>query len=77
MPLYNYVCLYCKMQNFDQKFEVLQGMNDRPLQKCGGHCILEEGDTMRGKSHVKRLFPVVNVHFKGTGFYETDYKDKK
>ena len=77
MPLYNYECLYCKMQDFEKKFDVLQGMNDRPLQRCGGRCVLGKDDHMYGKGHVKRLFPLTNVQFKGSGFYETDYKGKK
>ena len=48
MPLYSYECLYCKISDFEKKFDVLQGMNDRPLQRCGGRCVLGKDDHMYG-----------------------------
>lgn len=59
MPTYDYKCNNC-----GYKFEYFQSINDNPLTKCpkcGGE--------------VKRLIgsgsrPI----FKGSGFYETDYK---
>jgi putative FmdB family regulatory protein len=48
-------------------FEVLQRMTDDPLTVCPEH----------GKP-VQRVFHPVAVHFKGSGFYNTDYgKNKK
>jgi putative FmdB family regulatory protein len=48
-------------------FEVLQRMTDDPLTACPEH----------GKP-VQRVFHPVAVHFKGSGFYNTDYgKNKK
>ncbi len=47
------------------QFEVFQGMSDDPVsacQECG--------------SPVERLFHPVAVHFKGSGFYTTDYARK-
>jgi putative FmdB family regulatory protein len=47
-------------------FEVLQRMTDDPLtecQECG--------------APVQRVFHPVAVHFKGSGFYTTDYGRKK
>jgi putative FmdB family regulatory protein len=47
-------------------FEVLQRMTDEPLtecQECG--------------ARVQRVFHPVAVHFKGSGFYTTDYGRKK
>lgn len=58
MPIYGYRCTSC-----GHEVEVLQSMSDAPLtvcEACGGR--LE-----------KKLYPV-GVHFKGTGFYSTDYK---
>ena len=61
MPTYEYKCLKCK-KNFDQ----LQKMSDKPVVKCI-HC--------GGK--VERLISAgTAVIFKGTGFYQTDYKNK-
>jgi putative FmdB family regulatory protein len=47
-------------------FETLQSMNDEPLTSCST-C----GDP------VQRVFHPVAVHFKGSGFYTTDYASKK
>ena len=57
MPIYEYRCDEC-----GDSFDVLQRMSDVPLvtcEKCGG--------TLR-----KVLHPVA-IHFKGSGFYTTDY----
>ncbi len=57
MPIYEYQCDEC-----GASFEVMQKMSDDPLtecEKCGG--------TLR-----KVLHPVA-IHFKGSGFYTTDY----
>ena len=57
MPIYEYQCDEC-----GDSFEVFQRMSDDPLltcEKCGG--------TLR-----KVLHPVA-IHFKGSGFYTTDY----
>ena len=47
-------------------FEVIQRMVDEPLTKC----------TVCG-APVQRVFHPVAVHFKGSGFYTTDYGKKK
>jgi putative FmdB family regulatory protein len=47
-------------------FEVMQRMTDDPLASCST-C----GAT------VQRVFHPVAVHFKGSGFYNTDYGKKK
>ena len=57
MPIYEYRCDEC-----GDSFDVLQKMSDDPLvtcAKCGG--------TLR-----KVMHPVA-IHFKGSGFYTTDY----
>ena len=46
-------------------FEVIQGMTDDPVTAC------EECG-----APVERVFHPVAVHFKGSGFYNTDYKGK-
>jgi putative FmdB family regulatory protein len=50
----------------DHLFEVMQRMADDPLQSC----------TICG-SPVQRVFHPVAVHFKGSGFYNTDYGKRK
>lgn len=47
-------------------FEVMQRMSDDPLTEC----------TVCG-ALVQRVFHPVAVHFKGSGFYTTDYGSKK
>lgn len=57
MPIYDYRCDECGVS-----FEVLQRMSDDPLVACE-----ECGGKLR-----KVLHPVA-IHFKGSGFYSTDY----
>jgi putative FmdB family regulatory protein len=47
-------------------FEVMQRMIDDPLEVCEEH-----------GTPVQRVFHPVAVHFKGSGFYNTDYGKKK
>jgi putative FmdB family regulatory protein len=47
-------------------FEVMQRMTDDPLTSCST-C----------EAPVQRVFHPVAVHFKGSGFYNTDYGRKK
>ena len=62
MPTYEYRCLKC-----GKKFEQLQNMSEAPLKKCI-HC----------KGKVERLISAgAGLIFKGTGFYQTDYKKSK
>ncbi|HLH68038.1 MAG TPA: FmdB family zinc ribbon protein [Candidatus Dormibacteraeota bacterium] len=58
MPIYGYRCGQC-----GHELEVFQSMADEPLQVCS-----ECGGALH-----KLLYPV-GVHFKGSGFYTTDYK---
>jgi putative FmdB family regulatory protein len=47
-------------------FEVMQRMTDDPLTVCEEH-----------GAPLQRVFHPVAVHFKGSGFYNTDYGKKK
>ena len=57
MPIYEYRC-----PNGHQ-FELFQKMSDAPAERC---------ETCGASPVEKVLFPVA-VHFKGSGFYATDY----
>lgn len=46
-------------------FEVIQSMSDDPVSECE-----------RCGAPVERVFHPVAVHFKGSGFYSTDYAGK-
>lgn len=62
MPTYDYECLKC-----GYVFELFQRMTEKPINKCP-KC---------NKKSVKRLIgPGFGIIFKGSGFYETDYKRK-
>jgi len=63
MPTYEYACPKC-----GHTFERFQSMSDAPLKKCP-KC---------KKTGVKRLIGGgAGLIFKGSGFYITDYKNKK
>ena len=62
MPTYQYQCAHC-----GHEFEILQSMQENRLKKCP-QC---------HQSQLQRLIGTGSgIIFKGTGFYETDYKRK-
>ncbi len=62
MPIYEYQCNEC-----DHKLEALQKMSDEPLQECPD-C---------GKQSLRKLVSAAAFRLSGSGWYETDFKDKK
>ena len=61
MPIYEYQCQDC-----DHEFEVMQRMSDDLLTTC----------PMCKKEGLKKLISRVGFQLKGTGWYETDFKNK-
>lgn len=62
MPTYQYLCGNCGYE-----FEQFQSITARPLRRCP-KC---------GKSELKRLIGTGSgIIFKGSGFYETDYRSE-
>jgi putative FmdB family regulatory protein len=62
MPTYDYIC-----ENCGYEFEQFQTITAKPLRKCP-KC---------GETDLKRLIGAgAGVIFKGTGFYETDYRSE-
>jgi putative FmdB family regulatory protein len=62
MPTYEYQCNACK-----HRLEEFQSFSDQPLTKCPA-C---------GKKKLRRLLGTgAAVIFKGSGFYETDYRSE-
>ena len=60
MPTYDYACQSC-----GHEFEAFQSMSAKSLRKCP-EC---------GKLQLKRLIGMgAGVIFKGSGFYQTDYR---
>ncbi len=80
MPLYNYRCLLC-----DKVFELLHKIGEE-RKFCAEDCQLEKyigcnhlytpRRENRGKGVIKKMLSTFSVKFKGSGFYETDYKKK-
>lgn len=62
MPTYDYECRFCQ-----HHFEHFQSMKDKVLRKCP-EC---------GRQGLQRLIgPGAGIVFKGSGFYETDYRSE-
>jgi putative FmdB family regulatory protein len=57
MPIYEYRCPN------GHTFELFQRMSDAPAERC----------EVCGASPVEKVLYPVSVHFKGSGFYTTDY----
>jgi putative FmdB family regulatory protein len=57
MPLYEYQCEAC-----DHRFEVIQKFSDAPLETCP-----------KCAGAVRKLLSSPAFHFKGSGWYITDY----
>jgi putative FmdB family regulatory protein len=62
MPFYEYECQKC-----GHKLEAMQKISDPPLRKCPD-C---------GKSALRKLMSSPVFRFKGSGWYETDFKSDK
>jgi putative FmdB family regulatory protein len=61
MPTYEYECTKC-----DHVFERFQSMTDEPVKRCP-EC----------RCKVRRVFGSgAGIIFKGSGFYQTDYRSK-
>lgn len=64
MPTYDYYCKTC-----DKDFEFFQSITADPLTEC---------PTCETKGTVERkISGGAGIIFKGSGFYETDYKTKR
>ena len=62
MPIYEYRCESCEHQ-----FDIIQKISDKKLtlcEKCNKH-------------KLKKLVTSAGFKLKGTGWYETDFKNKK
>lgn len=62
MPTYDYICGNC-----GHTLEIFQQMSENPKRKC------PECGRMK---LVRQIGSGAGVIFKGTGFYQTDYKNK-
>lgn len=61
MPLYEYECAAC-----GHRFEVIQSFTDAPIETC-----------KKCGAAVHKLLSAPAIHFKGTGWYITDYGKMK
>lgn len=62
MPIYPYICESCSYE-----FDRLQKISEDPLKTCP-EC---------GTESLRKKLTAAAFHLKGTGWYETDFKDKK
>ncbi len=63
MPTYDYHCDNCK-----KDMEIFHSMNDKPRKKCP-YC---------GKNTLRKIIGEgAGIIFHGSGYYQTDYKNKK
>jgi putative FmdB family regulatory protein len=62
MPIYEYYCPQCAKVH-----EVLQRMSDEPLRHC----------PVCGSDKVQKMISRAVFQLKGSGWYVTDFKDKK
>ncbi len=70
MPFYVYKCIVCH-----EVFETEQKINDPVLTDCPICLTKPYSDSMGPQNGVlKRILQPTSTHFKGSGFYETDYK---
>jgi putative FmdB family regulatory protein len=60
MPLYEYECTKC-----GHRFEVIQKRSNSPASRCP-----------KCKGKVRKLLSAPAIHFKGSGWYVTDYGGK-
>ena len=65
MPTYEYICKDC-----GEKFEHFQSMSSTPLK-------IHDGCKKSGSNVERVISGGTGLIFKGSGFYLTDYKDKK
>ena len=65
MPTYEYICKDC-----GEKFEHFQSMSSSPLE-------IHDGCKKSGSNVERVISGGTGLIFKGSGFYLTDYKDKK
>ena len=63
MPTYDYICNDCKKMH-----EYFQSMSDNPLTKC---------PECKKNSLRREISGGTGLIFKGSGYYLTDYKNKK
>ena len=61
MPIYEYLCDSC-----NHKLEIIQKISEEPMRFCP-EC---------GKEALRKLISPVSFRLKGTGWYETDFKNK-
>ena len=62
MPIYEYKCSNCS-----HEFEKIQKISEEPIKECP-KC---------NKKSVSKLISAPSFRLKGSGWYETDFKNKK
>ncbi|MDH3226276.1 MAG: hypothetical protein OEM67_04205 [Thermoleophilia bacterium] len=52
-------------------------MSDDPLTECTGETCVREDGKRRGRAKISRVLHAPAIHFKGSGFHNTDYGSKQ
>ena len=71
MPTYEYRCATC-----GKHFERMQSMSDDALTTCAPEFCVSDNGHEKGAGVVTRVLFAPAIHFKGTGFHNTDYGRK-
>lgn len=72
MPTYEYECTTC-----GQTLEVMQGMDEDALTTCTGAICERRDGKRKGRGRLQRVLFAPAIHFKGSGFHNTDYGSKR
>ena len=72
MPIYEYECSTC-----GQTLEVMQGMDEDALTVCTGAICVRADGKRKGRGRLQRVLFAPAIHFKGSGFHNTDYGSKR
>mgnify|MGYP001829112315 CR=1 FL=1 len=72
LPFYEYKCSTC-----GESFELMQSMSEDPLERCKAAFCERTDGKRKGNGRIKRQLFAPAIHFKGTGFHNTDYASKR
>ena len=72
MPSYEYACSTC-----GQTIEVVQAMDEDALTACTASICERTDGKRKGRGRLQRVLFAPAIHFKGSGFHNTDYGSRR
>lgn len=72
LPFYEYKCSTC-----GESFDLMQSMSEDALERCKAAFCARTDGKRKGNGRIKRQLFAPAIHFKGTGFHNTDYASKR